>query len=113
MRIQVKRAIPGRFVNGRFVPNPKRSTVEDVLYRKFRKEGYSRSEAKRFAKLNAPYFGAKNPKSKIRTKVVKRGSHWFAEMSSGAGTSSARYDTKKEAQAAAAEYRRIHKRGRL
>jgi hypothetical protein len=220
MAIRIKRAIPGRLVGSRFIPNPKKSSVEEVLYRKFRKEGYSRSEAKRYAKLNAPYFGGaknpspgykayptsllkqlldappqqvstrqkkaiirelrrrgvsvehlarfykanpakvaitmlkgfepkrgglmlagnryyvsrsdaeelkrrgvarithegkrkRNPKSKVKTKVVKRGDHWFAELSVGAGTFVARYDTKAEAQKAARDYRATHKRGHI
>ena len=114
MALRIKKAVPGRFVGGRFVPNPKKSSIEEVLYRKFRKEGYSRAEAKRFAKINAPYFGgAKNPKSKIKTKVVKRGAYWFAEMESGGGSSSARYDTKREAQKAVRDYRYIHRTGRF
>lgn len=63
-KMEIKRAVPGRLLaNGRFVPNPKRSGIEEVLYRKFRKEGYSRSESKRFAKLNAPYFGGESKKN--------------------------------------------------
>lgn len=152
------------------VKNPK-SSVEEVLYRKFRKEGYSRAEAKRFAKINAPYFGGaktrsnpmkvavtmlrnfipvrgdvmlsgqryyvrradaeelkrsgiarithegkrkrQNPKSKLKTKVVKRDGHWFAEMESGGGRSIARYDTKAEAKKAVRDYRYIHRTGRF
>jgi len=220
MALRIKRAVPGRFVKGRFVPNPKgetyrvgvfgpfkrlsqarkkaqqladyykrdvdvhsdkkghailtakpsknpKSKTEKALYKVIRKSGYSRRESKRLAKLNLPYFQTKpssaNPmkvavtmiktfhpprggvmlsghryyvrpkdaeelkkrglarithegkrkRNPVKTKMVKRGAHWFAEMSSGAGTSSARYDTKAEAKKAAAEYRRIHKTGRL
>ena len=56
MAIELKSAVPGRLVGGRFYPNPKGSGSEDALYRVFRKRGYSRREARRLAKLNAPYF---------------------------------------------------------
>lgn len=72
MTLRIKRAIPGRLVAGRFIPNSKKGTVEEVLYRKFRKEGYSRSEAKRYAKVNAPFFGgAKNPKRRRNAGTMK------------------------------------------
>lgn len=71
MALRVKKAIPGRYAGGRFIPNPKKSSIEDVLYRKFRKEGYSRSEAKRAAKINAPFFGGtKNPYNPMKLAVT-------------------------------------------
>jgi len=181
MPMRLKRAVPGRLVHGRFVPNPakeKVSTPRGTFKIRYKEklgwvlttpEGlkhtfYTREQAVGWAKQH----GAKNPKMpklgsgkrfercveqeiakgtaispravcaargirkygkkkmlkmaragkkrhshNPKIKVVNRGAHWFMEWKSAGGSGTSRHDSKSEAQRAAREYRKIHKRGYL
>lgn len=132
MRLGVKRAVPGRFVKGRFVPNPRLPKLgsgkrfERCVQQEIRKgtafdpsavcaaRGIRKYGKKKMGKLaRAGKKHHHNPKGKIKTRVVKRGEHWFMEFESAGGGGSSRYDSKAEAKKAEREYRYIHRTGRF